>query len=96
MSLEKNERLIEPIKTWSNGVLYTSNIISIDGYSGYDFKEQAGEVQYSLISHDSGTGNKISVIQGIVRLTFSTVENWGSDDQIIFNYVANKLNIVLI
>lgn len=96
MKLNINDRQIQPINLWVNGVSSTAEVITLDGYSGYNFVDSAGEVHYVLSSYDAATETKTSIIQGVVQLSYDVVENWGTDDQPIFDYVAQQLNIELV
>lgn len=96
MTLAVNDRAIQPLNLWINGVSSTASVITFDGYAGYNFVDNAGEVHYVLSSYDAATDTKTSIIQGVVQLDYATVENWGTDDQPIFNYVATQLNITLL
>jgi hypothetical protein len=94
--MEQNDRAIQPLNLWINGQSSTADVLTLDGYSGYNFVDSAGEVHYVLSSYDSATDTKTSIVQGVVQLDYTIVEDWGSDDQPIFEYVAQQLNLVLI
>ena len=96
MTLAVNDRAIQPLNLWINGTSSTAEIITLDGYSGYNFVDNPGEAHYVLSSYDAATDTKTSIMQGVVQLDWVTVEAWGADDQLIFNYVAAQLNITLI
>lgn len=96
MTLAVNDRAIQPLNLWINGVSSTAEIITLDGYAGYNFVDNPGEAHYVLSSYDAATDTKTSIMQGVVQLDWATVEAWGADDQLIFNYVAAQLNITLI
>jgi hypothetical protein len=96
MNLETNEREIQPITLWVNGQSYTASIFSLNGYGGYNFIDSPGEVQWTMLTYDAATDTKQQVMQGILPLTYDLVEDWGTDDQPIFDYAAQQLNIVLL
>lgn len=96
MTLAVNEREIAPVNIWLNGVSSTAVIFSLDGYSGYNFVDNPGQVHYNMLSYDPGTDTKTIVLAGVASLDWTTVENWGADDQVIFNYVAAQLNLTLV
>lgn len=96
MTLAVNDRQIEPLNLWINGVSSTAEVLTLDGYSGYNFVDSAGEVHYVLSSYDATTDTKTSIIQGVIQLDYTVVENWGGDDQPIFNFVAQQLNLILL
>jgi hypothetical protein len=95
MNLEVNEREISPVNIWLNGISSTAVVLSLNGYSGYNFIDSPGQVHYNLKSYDVSTDTKTTVISGVCSLDWSTVASWGIDDQPIFDYVANELNITL-
>jgi hypothetical protein len=89
--MNTNQRAIAPVTIWLNGVTSTATMLSLDGYSGYNFIDSPGQVHYNLLDAD---GNM--VLSGVTTLDWATVENWGSDDQPVFVYVAGELNITLL
>lgn len=103
MDLTNNAREITSINIWVNGINKQADVLTADNYFGYDFNGSVGEVFYSLQKYEIGTnadGNMftmlIPIISGKVQLTTDVVNNWGSDDQIIFNYLAQQLNLTLV
>ena len=96
MNLETNEREIQPLSLWLNGELYTASIFALNSYGGYDFIESAGMIQWSLLNYDNLSNVKKQIAQGVIPLTYDLVEDWGTDDQPIFDYAAQQLNITLI
>ena len=95
MNLEVNERQIQPQEIWLNGVNSTAVIISIDGFSGYNFIDNPGQVHYNMVAYDALTDEKTRILSGICPLDWTTIANWGADDQIIFDYVAAQLGLIL-
>lgn len=96
MTLAVNEREIAPVNIWLNGVSSTAVIFSLDGYSGYNFVDNPGQVHYNMLSYDAVTDTKTIVLAGVCTLDWATVQAWGADDQIVFDYVALQLNITLV
>jgi hypothetical protein len=96
MNLEVNEREIQPQNIWLNGINSIAVIINIDGYSGYNFVNSPGQVHYNMMSYDTQSETKTRILSGVCPLDWATVENWGADDQVIFNFVANNLGLILI
>lgn len=107
MILDQNEKEIQPIQTWVNGETKTMVILRIDNYFGYDFLMNPGYAHYCLCTYREEEqtdydGNTIlvsikpTIIDGNIQLPWSLVENWGTDDQPIFDYVAQQLNITYI
>jgi hypothetical protein len=107
MTLQDNEREIQPIQTWVNGEVKTMTLLRIDNYLQYDFLMNPGMVHYCLCGYEElpqtdYDGNPITVINkptyvdGNIQLTWELVNQWGEDDTIIFDYVINELNLILI
>ena len=96
MTLAKNDRAIARIQIWLNGVTSTAVILNLDGYSGYNFLDSYGSVHWNLVAWDAVTDEKTNIISGVTPLDENTVENWGSSDQIVFDYVAQQLNLTLV
>lgn len=99
MTLQQNQREIVPIQIWSDGTFYNVNVLTLTNYMGYDFISSAGQVQYSLVQWEQGVDGSIyeSVIaQGNVPLTYALVAVWGADDQPIFDFVAQHLQLTLV
>lgn len=96
MTLATNERAIQPVSIWVNGQSFTASIFALNGYGGYNFIDSPGEVQWTMYAYDAATDEKTQIVQGILPLTYTLVENWGTDDQPIFVYAAGELNLTLI
>ena len=91
--LEVNERKIIRQKIWLNGVDSFANILAIDGFSGYNFIDNPGQIHYNMIAYDSTTDERTRILSGVLPLTMAVIANWGADDQIIFDYVATELGL---
>ena len=96
--MDTNQRAITPITTWVNGETKTMSVLQLDNYSGYNFTASPGFVTYTVCAEQGIAPDSYyePVISGIVYLTWPLVENWGIDDQPIFDYVAGELNIQLL
>lgn len=99
MTLQQNQREITPVSIWVQGSTYQANVLKLCLYTGYDFITSAGQVHYDLIQHEEDVDGSIyeSVLaEGNVPLTYALVANWGADDQPIFDYVAQELQLTLV
>lgn len=99
MNLQANQREITPVSIWSQGYTYQANVLKLCLYTGYDFIASPGQVHYDLIQHEEDIdGSIIETIlaEGNVSLTYTLVENWGINDQPIFDYVAQELQLTLV
>jgi len=102
--MQKNEIKIQPITTWVNGESKTLDVLRLDNYFQYDFLMCPGRVHYcicetytSISTDDNGNQSQVdqyrSIIDGNVELPWSIVEDWGTDDTPIFDYVLQQLNL---
>ena len=99
MNLQANQREITPISIWSDGYTYQANVLRVSLYTGYDFIASPGQVHYDLIQHEEDVDGSIYeavLASGNVPLTYALVANWGADDQPIFDYVAQQLQLTLV
>lgn len=99
MNLQANQREITPISIWSEGYTYQANVLNVSLYTGYDFIASPGQVHYALIQHEEDVDGSIYetvLAEGNVPLTYQLVANWGADDQPIFDYVAQELQLTLV
>lgn len=99
MTLQQNEREITPISIWSQGFTYQANVLKLCLYTGYDFIASAGQVHYDLIQHEEDVDGSILetiLAEGNIPLTYTLVATWGADDQPIFDFVAQELQLNLV
>ena len=99
MNLQANQREIVSFDIWKEGIFHPVNVLKLSVYTGYDFIASPGQVHYDLIHHEQDVDGSIYeeiVAYGNVSLTFPIVSNWGADDQPIFDYVAQQLQITLV
>lgn len=99
MNLQPNQREITSVNIWTQGFTYQANVLKLCLYTGYDFIQSAGEVHYDLIQHEEAPDGSIYetvLAEGNVPLTYTLVANWGTDDQPIFDYVAQELQLTLV
>lgn len=101
MSLQKNEIEIIPITIWKDGVTKTLSVLKLDNYFQYDFLMSPGMVHYCICESktytlEDGTEatHYVSVIDGNIQMTWEIIEDWGTDDTPIFDYVLNQLNLI--
>jgi hypothetical protein len=99
MNLQQNQREITPVSIWTQGFIYEANVLKLCLYTGYDFITSAGQVHYDLIQHNEDVDGSIIetvLAEGNIPLTYQLVANWGVDDQPIFDYVAQELQLTLV
>jgi len=99
MTIQANQREISPVRIWSKGYIYQAKVLKLCLYTGYDFIASPVQVHYDLIQHEEDVDGSIIetvLAEGNVPLTYQLVANWGADDQPIFDYVAQELQLTLV
>ena len=86
-----NTKDIQPINIWSPSGQRVVNKISLDNFYGYKFDDGIGYVDYTLI----GSQGEI-YYNGNVEIPSSIIQQWGSSDDVIWNYVLTTLNLTLV
>jgi len=90
-----NTRQIQPITTWTPHGEKVINLLALSNFSDYHFDNGSGRVEYRLI----GTDNELGATEYFVdkvEVPASIIQQWGADDTIIFEFVANALNLSII
>jgi hypothetical protein len=84
---------IQSIQSWSpeSGSI-TINALTLKDFYHYFFDGGGGMVSYSL----SNSTNGLDYFNGNIEVPSSIIQQWGSDDSIIWEYVANALGLILI
>lgn len=80
-----------PKQLWSTNGIQTIDTIKLTNFTGYDFHESMGRVEYAI-------GNTIEdvftpLINGSVELPEEVVNNWGASDEPVIDYVIAKLGL---
>lgn len=88
-----NTRNITPITSWSpeNGTITLDKLMMKD-FIHYFFDGGSGWVNYSL--QDSST--QLEYFNKTMEIPSSIIQQWGASDDIIFNYVAQQLNVTIL
>lgn len=90
-----NTRQIQPITAWTPEGQKEISVLALSNFSDYHFDNGSGIVEYKLISVDLELGATEHFI-GKIEIPSSIVQQWGADDEPIFQYVAQTLGITLI
>lgn len=100
-----NTRQIKPVQIWTANGQKEASILALTNFFDYHFDDGNGKVTYKLIGMESNTttdenGNTINLpasaieyITANIEIPSSIIQNWGADDSIIWNYVAEQLNL---
>ena len=88
-----NTRQIQPIQSWSPDTgNITIDTLRLNDFFHYFFNGGGGMVSYSLASSVSG----LDYFNGNIEIPSSVVQQWGADDEPIFQYVAQTLGVTII
>jgi hypothetical protein len=84
-------REIQPIITWSTESGDTTlTTLCLKDFYHYFFDDGGGKVNYTL------QADGLDILSGTVDIPSYIVQQWGQSDEIIFEYVATSLNLILI
>lgn len=87
-----NKRQIQPIQVWSENGDISADALFLKDFYHYHFDDGGGKISYTIGSYTED----YDYVHGVVDVPASIVQQWGASDDIIFNYVANALNLVII
>jgi hypothetical protein len=90
-----NTRSIQPITTWTPEGEKTINLLALSNFSDYHFDDGAGKVEYKLIGADPELGATEYFINKL-EVPASIIQQWGADDEIIWDYVVTTLGLVIV
>jgi hypothetical protein len=91
-----NTRQIQPIEVWTSQGLKTASILALTNFYDYHFDNGNGKVTYKLIGMEGDPASAIEYITESLEIPASIIQQWGESDDIIFSYVANKLNLIIV
>lgn len=104
-----NTKQIQPKTIWTPSGDKTATIFALTNFMSYHFDNGKGLVNYKLIGMESpGTSidengqlyslpeTAIDYYFGQMEIPADIIQQWGASDDIIFNYVANQLNLTII
>jgi hypothetical protein len=89
-----NTRNITPITAWTPNGQQTVTMFSLTDFFNYGFLPFCeGTVTYRLFNTEGYSA--IELIVGQLQIPSEIVQQWGADDNIIFNYVAQQLGFTI-
>jgi hypothetical protein len=94
-----NTRQIEPTSIWSPTGNVEATFLGLIDFFNYHFDNGGGTATYSLIGmQDNGDGIPVAVDLYVANIGIPSaiIQQWGASDEIIFQYVANQLNLTLV
>jgi len=93
-----NTRVIEPITVFTADGQKEVSLLSLVNFCGYNFLNSSGVVSYilsGLITVD-GVDSYVEYIHNTLEVPSSIIQQWGADDEIIFDYVTITLGLTMI
>jgi len=95
-----NTRNIQPTTLWTPSGEKQATILSLYNFSDYHFDDGGGKVSYKLIGMEAPEVGQpevaVDYYSGVVDIPASIIQQWGASDDVIWNYVSNQLNLILI
>ena len=91
-----NTRQIKPVQIWTANGQKEASILALTNFFDYHFDDGNGKVIYKLIGMEGEPESAIEYITANIEIPSSIIQNWGADDSIIWNYVAEQLNLELL
>ena len=95
-----NKREIEPVSFWTFDGTKEATHILLYNFHQYNFDGSDSVVSYKLgyvdeVVDEDGVEYErwVSLTEGSVKLPNSLVQSWGSNDEPIFDYVVEELNL---
>jgi len=87
-----NKKEIQPIEVWSETGVVSANALCLKDFYHYHFDDGDGKVSYTI----SDLNSDIDYISGVIDIPSAIIQQWGASDDIIWIYVASKLNLTLV
>jgi hypothetical protein len=87
-----NKKEIQPIEVWSETGVVSANALCLKDFYHYHFDDGDGKVSYTIADLNSD----IDYISGVIDIPSAIIQQWGASDDIIWIYVASKLNLTLV
>lgn len=91
-----NSRKIEPISFWSPNGQQEATSIRLHNFHGYNFDGSSSSVSYRLGFTQSQADSDewfVCLAEGSVTIPDEVVQDWGADDECIFNHVITQLGL---
>jgi len=88
-----NTRQIKPVQIWTANGQKEASILALTNFFDYHFDDGNGKVTYKLIGMEGEPTSAYEYITANIEIPSSIIQNWGADDSIIWNYIAEQLNL---
>ncbi len=84
-----NTKEIQEITIWSAEGQMPANKLKFISFYGYEFNDGAGYIDYQLLN-----ANDEIVYNATLIIPENIVQQWGNDDEVIWNYVLQTLGLI--
>jgi hypothetical protein len=91
-----NTRTIQPTSVWTPNGVKLATILSLTNFYDYHFDDGGGMVNYVLSGMEGDPESAIAYYTANLPIPSSVIQQWGASDDVIFDYVANQLGLVII
>jgi hypothetical protein len=85
---------IQPVSIWGNGTTEQAEILNVYGINLQLGK--SADFYYSISSKNSNADIGIQLAQGNLSMNDEEYNEWGNDDDYVWEFVATKLNLTII
>lgn len=91
-----NTRNIQPKTIWTPSGDKNATLFSLTNFFNYHFDDGGGQVTYVLSGMEGDPESVISYYTANLPIPSNIIQQWGASDDIIFDYVASQLGLVII
>jgi len=91
-----NVRPIQPISIWTPQGDKLLTYLALADFFDYHFDNGAGKVTYKLIAMEGEPEAAVDYVVNNLEIPSDVIQQWGEDDDIIWDYVATSLGLTLI
>jgi hypothetical protein len=95
-----NTRNIQPTNLWTPSGVKEAIILSLYNFYDYHFDDGGGKVSYKLIGMEAPEEGQpevaVDYYSGVVEIPATIIQQWGASDDVIWTYVVNQLNLILV
>jgi hypothetical protein len=87
-----NTKQIEPLEIWTQSGNVSATLIAFTDFYDYHFDNNSGKVNYQLLTFIEDEGYDV-VFSGTLSIPASIIQQWGTDDDVIYNYIIATLGL---
>jgi hypothetical protein len=86
-----NIKQIQPKEIWSSDGNRFATKLKLLTFYGYEFNDGSGYVDYQLLDENNDV-----IYYATLMIPQEIVQQWGNDDNIIWNFIIQKLGLIKI